>query len=231
MGRKSSLRRFGGFFVFKLMNNIRGIYVITDRELRQGRGHVEIARCAVDGGARIVQIRDKYASDRDFYNWALEIREITRRGNVLFVVNDRVDIAVAVEADGINIGQSDMPISAARKVLPESTFIGVSCSNIDEALQAEKDGADYLGFGPVFATATKLDAAPDTGIETLWNVVKAVSVPVVAIGGIGAGNMIDVMKTGVCSVSVVSAVVCADDMLKATAELVTGFTKFGIHNC
>jgi len=230
MGRKSSLRRYGGFFAFKVMKNICGIYVVTDQELRSDRGHVEIARCAVEGGASIIQIRDKFASDRDFYTWAVEIRDIIRRNEVLFIVNDRVHIAAAVEADGVNIGQNDIPIEAARRILDESTIIGVSCSNIAEAQQAVEDGADYLGFGPVFTTMTKMDAAPKTGVETLRDVVELSSIPVVAIGGIGASNIVDVLATGVCSAAVVSAVVCAEDMAQATANLVTQYQNSRKHS-
>ncbi len=215
---------------FKLMNNITGIYVVTDQELRHDRKHVEIARCAVEGGASIIQIRDKFASDRDFYNWAVEIREITRKYDVMFVVNDRVHIAAAVGADGINIGQNDIPIAAARQILDESVIIGVSCSNMSEAMQAVEDGADYLGFGPIYTTATKLDAAPKTGIETLRDVVTMSTIPVVAIGGISAGNITEVLATGVSSAAVVSAVVCAEDMTKATEDLVAQYQNSTIHN-
>lgn len=211
--------------MFKNMSNISGIYIITDALLRPQRTHAQIAAAACKGGATIVQLRDKKASDSQFYNWAVEIREITRAHNVLFVINDRVDIATAVGADGINIGQTDMPVSAARKVLPKSAFIGVSCSNMQETMRAQADGADYIGFGPVYCTTTKEDAAEETGLDTLRKVVESVSIPVVAIGGINHSNAADVAATGVQSISVVSAVVCADDMVEATASLVKAFNR------
>lgn len=202
------------------MKEIFGIYIITDQELRPERSHVEIAASAVQGGAGIVQLRDKSASDRDFYRWALEIREITRQNDAIFIVNDRIDIAVAVEADGVNIGQSDMPVAAVRKVLPKPALIGVSCSNLGEALRAEQDGADYLGFGPVFSTSSKPDAGEQTGLDILREVVHAVSVPVVAIGGIKLNNLISIFQTGAASASIISAVTCAPDMIVATRDLV-----------
>lgn len=201
------------------MNDIKGLYVITDRQLLPGRGHVEIARCAVRGGAAIVQLRDKTASDRDFYNWAVEIRDITQAAGVLFIVNDRVDVAAAVEADGINIGQNDLPVKAARKVLPKGAIVGVSCSNMDQVRQAEEAGADYLGFGPIFPTTTKPDAAANTGLDMLKSVIQTSHVPVAAIGGINAANAADVVKAGARCICVVSAVVCAQDMVEAASEL------------
>ncbi len=202
---------------------LKGLYVITDEELCPGRTHAEIARAAIAGGARIIQMRDKNASDRDFYETAAAIRLVTAEAGALFFVNDRVHIAAAVQADGVNVGQTDIPVSAARSILGPKAIIGLSCDSPEQAFEAEKLGADYVGFGPVFATNTKTDAGPVSGIETLLDVCAKVRLPVVAIGGIGASNIEQVAAAGAASAAVVSAVVCADDMAEATKELVRRF--------
>lgn len=197
--------------------------MITDEEICPGRTHAEIARAAIAGGARIIQMRDKNASDRDFYETAAAIRLVTAEAGALFFVNDRVHIAAAVQADGVNVGQTDIPVSAARSILGPKAIIGLSCDSPEQALEAEKLGADYVGFGPVFPTNTKTDAGPVSGIETLRDVCAKVRLPVVAIGGIGASNIEQVAAAGAASAAVVSAVVCADDMAEATKELVRRF--------
>ena len=199
---------------------MQGLYVVTDQLLCPGRTHVQIARAAIEGGARIVQLRDKDVSDREFFEAAVELREITRATGATFFVNDRVHIAAAVGADGVNIGQTDMPVAAARKVLGSDAIIGVSADSVDQAVQADRDGADYVGFGPVFATLTKLDAGPVSSLETLAEVVRRSAIPVVAIGGIGLGNIGLVAGSGAACAAVVSAVVCADDMASATRALI-----------
>jgi len=199
---------------------LNGLYVITDEELSPGRTHVEIARAAIAGGARLIQIRDKNASDRAFYEAALAIRKLTADAGALFFVNDRVDIAAAVGADGVNVGQTDLPISAARAVLGPKMMVGLSCDCIEQAIEAAKLGADYVGFGPVFPTATKLDAGPVSGLETLRQVCSRVSLPVVAIGGICASNIAEVASAGAACAAVISAIVCAPDMAAATTDLI-----------
>lgn len=202
---------------------LTGLYVITDEELCPGRTHVEIARAALAGGARIIQIRDKNASDRDFYEAAMAIRMLTTEAGALLFVNDRVHIAAAVKADGVNVGQTDIPVSAARDILGPKAIIGLSCDSIEQAMGAEAQGADYVGFGPVFPTATKDDAGPISGIETLRQACEKARLPVVAIGGIGATNIAEVAAAGAASAAVVSAVVCADDMTQATMDLIRRF--------
>lgn len=205
------------------MCELKGLYVITDEQLCPGRTHAQIAREAIAGGARIIQVRDKSVSDRAFYEAAVEVRRITAQAGALMFVNDRVHIAAAVGADGVNVGQTDMPVAAVRGVLGPEAIVGVSADSLEEALKAVEDGADYVGFGPVFATSTKLDAGPVSGLDALRLVCEAVPVPVVAIGGIGASNIARVAETGVSCAAVVSAVVCADDMAAATAGLIAAF--------
>ena len=207
------------------MKQLTGIYVITDEELSPGKTHAEIAAAALEGGARIIQIRDKTASDRKFFEDALEIRQLTKNAGALFFINDRVHIAAAVGADGINIGQNDLPIAAAREILGKETIIGVSAETIEQAIQAEKDGADYVGFGPVFPTSTKLDAGPVSGLDILKQVCKNVKIPVVAIGGICLGNIASVSLTNAACAAVVSAIVCADDMAGVTTDLISKFNS------
>lgn len=202
---------------------LNGLYVITDEDICPGRTHVEIARAAIAGGARIIQIRDKAASDRDFYEAAMAIRTLTADAGALFFINDRVHIAAAVDADGVNVGQTDIPVGAARGILGPSSIIGLSCDTIEQAMQAEQQGADYVGFGPVFPTYTKQDAGPVSGIETLRQVCASIKLPVVAIGGIGASNIARVAAAGATSAAVVSAIVCADDMKQATNDLIRRF--------
>ena len=202
---------------------LNGLYVITDEELSFGRTHVEIARAAIAGGARLIQIRDKSADDRAFYEAALAIRKLANDAGALFFVNDRVHIAAAVGADGVNVGRTDLPVSAVRAILGPKAIIGFSCDSIDQALDAEKLGADYIGFGPVFPTSTKLDAGPVSGVETLRQVCKRVSLPVVAIGGISASNIAEVASAGAACAAVVSAIVCAENMTIATTDLIRRF--------
>ncbi len=206
---------------------IEGLYVITDQELHPGRTHLMIAQAAIEGGARLIQIRDKTASDREFYEAAVAIRELCRQAGALFFVNDRVHVAVAVGADGVNIGQSDLPISIVRDILGEKAIVGVSCDCIEQAIQAEKDGADYIGYGPVFATATKLDAGPVSGLVALRTVCEAVNIPVVAIGGIDLSNIHQIADAGAKSAAVISAVVRAENMKQTVIELIR---RYGTRN-
>jgi len=201
------------------MFKLSGICVVTDEALKPGRSHEDIALAAVRGGAGSVQLRDKTATDREFYRAAAAIRKFAAEAGVPFVVNDRVHVAVAVGADAVHVGQSDMPVCAVRRVVGPDMIIGLSASSLEEALQAKADGADYIGFGPVFSTSTKLDAGPETGLELLERVCRESGLPVIAIGGIGLSGVGAVARTGAAGAAVVSAVVCAEDMEQATREL------------
>ena len=204
---------------------LNGLYVITDEEICPGRTHVEIARAALAGGAKIIQLRDKNASDKGFYEAAMAIRTLTSGAGALFFVNDRVHIAAAVQADGVNVGQDDIPVSAARGILGPKAIIGLSCASVDQAVEAKGQGADYVGFGPVFPTYTKQDAGPVSGIENLRLVCEKVNLPVVAIGGIGASNIAAVAAAGAAGAAVISAIVCAEDMTQATKDLLRRFQE------
>lgn len=195
------------------------LHVLTDRNFSRGRSHVEVARAAIDGGATIIQLRDKEASTRELIEIGLALRKLTRERGVTFIVNDRVDVALAVEADGVHVGQDDMPAKLARKLMGANRIVGVSVSTVEEALQAETDGADYVSVSPVFTTPTKPDAPPPTGVEGLRRISEAVQIPVIAIGGITEGNVKEVIKAGADGVAVISAVVAAPDIAAAARTL------------
>ncbi|MEN3184953.1 MAG: thiamine phosphate synthase [Atribacterota bacterium] len=191
------------------------LYVITDRRI-QKRTNLEVVEEAIAGGASVIQLREKDLSTREFLEEALLLREYTKRHGVLFIVNDRVDIALASGADGVHLGAEDMPLLYARRIAPR-LIIGYSCDTKEEAQEAERLGADYLGVGTVFPTATKKDAGPPIGLDRLREIVSAVSIPVVAIGGITLENVEAVLATGVAGVAVVSAIVGAPSVREATA--------------
>jgi thiamine-phosphate pyrophosphorylase len=207
------------------MTTLRGLHVVTDSQLTAHRGHKEIAAAAVDAGAPVVQLRDKSLCDAAFYDEALALCGIARRTQTVFIVNDRVDIALAVEADGVHVGQTDMPASAVRRLIGTDMILGVSASSLDEALRAVEDGADYVGFGPIFATATKDDAGRPTGLELLRQVESSVPVPVVAIGGINERNIQTVVEAGADAAAVVSAIAQAEDMQETIRRLMCLLTK------
>ncbi len=195
------------------------LYVITDAQLARGRSHREVIRAAIAGGATVVQYREKAGTTRQLIEEAQALRDLTRQLGVPLIVNDRVDIALAVDADGVHVGQDDMPAPIARKLMGPGKIVGVSATNLEEALQAERDGADYLGAGPIFATPTKPDAAPPIGLDGLAEICRRVSIPVIAIGGINEENAAAVIEAGADGIAVVSAVVAAPDVEAAARRL------------
>jgi thiamine-phosphate pyrophosphorylase len=168
----------------------------------------------------MVQLREKEASTGEFYRIALEVKAITRRHHVPLVINDRLDIALAVEAEGLHIGQSDLPLPAARR-LAGGMFIGLSASTVEEALRAEAEGADYLGVGAVYPTGSKADAGEAIGLQGLAEICAAVNIPVVGIGGLNAGNAAGVKKTGALGIAVISGILSQPDIQAAARELRT----------
>ncbi|MDW8121309.1 MAG: thiamine phosphate synthase [Armatimonadota bacterium] len=200
---------------------LAGVYVITDRFANLSLTHIDIVRYAVEGGASAVQLRDKQATTRQLWEWGLAIREITSRAKVLFFVNDRVDIALACEADGVHLGDDDLPVPAARRLLGAKRLIGRSVANEEEAIAAIRQGADYVSLGSIFATDTKPDAGPPVGLERLKKVrsVLPQDYPLVAIGGINLSNADKVFEAGADAVAVISAVAKADDPSQAVRSL------------
>jgi thiamine-phosphate diphosphorylase len=196
------------------------LHVITDAKASRGRSHLQVAESAIAGGADVLQLRDKEASAGLLYREALQLRKVTRDAAVPFIVNDRLDIALAVDADGVHVGQSDIPASVVRKVIGPGKILGVSVETVEEAAQAERDGADYLGVGPVFeARGTKPDAGEPVGLERIARIRRHSRLPIVAIGGIDAGNARRVREAGADGAAVISAIVSADDIAQATRRM------------
>jgi thiamine-phosphate pyrophosphorylase len=198
-----------------------GTYLVTQASISEGRSTPEIVRAAIDGGIDAVQLREKAESARSRYELGLELRELTAEAGVDLLVNDRVDVAEAIDADGVHVGQSDLPVSVARDLLGSEAIVGCSASTVAEARQAEADGADYLGVGSVYGTTSKDVPEAETGVgpERIAEIVEAVSIPVVGIGGITADNAAPVAEAGAAGVAVISEITAAEDPAAATAEL------------
>jgi len=195
------------------------LYVVTDKAISGGRSHAEQAREAIKGGATVIQYREKMGSTRHLIEEAAAVRDVCRQLGATFIVNDRVDVALAVGADGVHVGQEDMPAAIARRLIGEDMILGVTVGNAEQARQAQADGADYLGTDAVFPTASKPDAGPPIGVETLEQICRAVSIPVVAIGGVNASNVAQVIRAGAAGAAVISAVVGAPDIAAAARRL------------
>jgi thiamine-phosphate pyrophosphorylase len=193
------------------------VCVITDPCLAAGRDHVAIAEAALRGGADMIQLRDKTGDLRDLLRQALAIQALCRAQDALFIVNDRVDLALAAGADGAHVGQDDLPAEAARRLLGQGCLLGVSTHNPDQARAAEKAGADYLGFGPMFPTGTKDTGYAPQGLAALREVRRATRLPILAIGGITLENAGEVIQAGATAPAVISAVVAAPDIAAAAS--------------
>jgi len=201
------------------------LYVLTDVTLVPGRAHADIVRAALAGGADAVQIRDKATTAQNLSRVVAECQPLARKFGAALFVNDRVDVALVTGADGAHVGPEDLPARAARKLLKAPALLGVSVGTLEEAKKAARDGADYIGVGPIFGSRTKTDAGPALGIEPLLAIVRAVSIPVVAIGGIGHENVAAVAGTGAAGAAVIAAVVTASDMAAAARAIKTRFVE------
>ena len=199
------------------------LYLVTDKsdDVEKFLNTIEEA---IKGGTTVVQIREKTAETLDFYNLALKVKEITTKYNVPLIINDRVDVALAIDADGVHVGQSDMPCDVTRRLIGEDKILGVSAATIDEAQKAQKDGADYIGTGAVFPTQTK-DDAPKITKDDLKEIVKSIDIPVVAIGGISLENAHELKDTGIAGLSVVSAIMSSDNPKKSSEKLLEIFNS------
>lgn len=206
------------------MNDIDlSLYLVTDNSEDVDK-FLNTIEEAIKGGVTVVQIREKTADTLDFYNLALKVKEITTKYDVPLIVNDRVDIALAIDADGVHVGQSDMPCDVTRKLIGQNKILGVSAATVKEAKKAENDGADYIGTGAVFPTATKDDADSVTKDE-LKEIVESIDIPVVAIGGINLNNARELNDTGIAGLSVVSAIMSSDNPKKSSQELLNIFNS------
>ena len=199
------------------------LYVLTDVTLVPGRTHADIVRAALAGGADAVQVRDKAAPAQNLCRTVAECHPMARKFGAALIVNDRVDVAMLAGADGVHVGPEDLPTRAARRLLKRPALIGVSAGTLEEAKKAVREGADYLGVGPIFGSRTKADAGPALGIEPLRRIVHSVEVPVVAIGGIDHENVAAVAATGCAGAAVIAAVVTASDMAAAARAIKTRF--------
>ncbi len=201
------------------------LYLVTDAGLSQGRTHAQVVEAALRGGVTVVQYREKSAGTRKMIEEARELRQLCRAAGVPFIVNDRIDVALAVDADGVHVGQDDMPAPLARRLIGKGRILGVSAGSPEEARKAEADGADYIGASPIFATPTKADAPAPMGVEGLRQLARVVSIPVVAIGGINAGNAQSMILAGAAGVAVISAIVAAENVEAAAKAIRAGAQK------
>ena len=194
------------------------LYAVTDRHWLEGRQLTEVVKESLEGGVTFVQLREKMLEEKSFLEEAKQLKELCKEYHVPFVINDNVDIALAMDADGVHVGQSDMEAGDVRAKLGPDKIIGVSAETVEQAILAEQRGADYLGVGAVFPTGSKSDAA-DVSHETLKAICEAVSIPVIAIGGINRENVKELAGSGIVGVAVISAIYAAKDIKAATEEL------------
>lgn len=209
-----------------------GLYLITDRSRTLDRPLTEVVRAALDGGVRMVQLREKDMGGRELFELAGELRALTNQYGARLLINDRIDVALAVGADGVHLGNKSISVQDARRAVeasslisdPSSFIIGVSTHSIEEALVAQSDGADLLTFGPVHFTPSKASYGGPVGIDRLKEAADTVKLPIYALGGINRGNVGAVMNAGACGVSMISAIMAADDVKKASEDMLKAIT-------
>jgi thiamine-phosphate pyrophosphorylase len=194
------------------------LYAVTDRSWLNGKTLYEQVEEAIKGGVTFVQLREKKLDEESFINEALEIQKLCRKYDIPFVINDNVKIAKKINADGVHVGQSDMGAGNVRVILGDDKILGVSAQTVEQAVLAEKQGADYIGVGAVFPTGSKADAE-DVSYETLNAICEAVNIPVVAIGGISAGNVLKLKGSGISVIAVISAIFAAENIESETKSL------------
>jgi thiamine-phosphate pyrophosphorylase len=201
------------------MKKIGKLHVRPDAVLQNRFTHLELTKLAINGGADTIQFRQKEGSTRELIKTATEMRRLCAAKGATFIVNDRIDVALAARADGVHLGQDDFPIPLARKLLGKNRIIGGSAATPEEVEKCIRDGADYVGFGPIYPTGSKDDAGPVSGIDILKRIVESTPVPVIAIGGIDQSNASHVMGAGAHGIAVISAVCCQEDPKEAAREL------------
>ena len=201
------------------IKHIPGLYAIIDTQALKGRSHIEVASQIIRGGAKTIQLRDKLLSKKELLPIAQQLKNLCAEHNVLFIVNDYLDIALAADADGLHLGQNDLPTKVARKLLPIDKILGCSTTTVDQAVTAESDGADYIAVGSIYPTTSK-ETAKVIGLEGLRQIRQAVALPLVAIGGITKDNAAEVIATGASSVAVISAILQAGSPEEAARQIV-----------
>lgn len=204
------------------LQKLGGLYVIIDTVWLKGRSHQEVTSQVIRGGARVIQLRDKENNKKELLSVARDIRDICRENDILFIVNDYLDIALAVDADGLHVGADDLPVATARRLLPADKILGASARTVAGAAALTVEGADYIGVGAMYPTGT-WEGAEVVGVERLREIKEAVTVPVVAIGGISVSNIKNVINAGADAVAVISAVLGVDNIEKVTSQLVSIF--------
>ncbi len=200
------------------------LYAVTDRHWLDGRDLQEVVKESLDGGATFVQLREKNLDDEHFLEEARQLKRLCQDYHVPFVINDNVDICMQIDADGVHVGQSDMEAGDVRAKLGPDKIIGVSVCTVEQAILAEKRGADYLGVGAVFPTGSKDDATP-VSRETLQEICRAVRIPVIAIGGITQQNVQELAGSGICGIAVISAIYAQKNIRRAAADLKSAAQK------
>jgi thiamine-phosphate pyrophosphorylase len=190
------------------------VYPVTCERLSAGRSDLEVLDAVIRGGARIIQLREKEHSKRDLYRLALSFREISATAGMLLIINDHLDIALAAGADGVHLGQEDLPLAAARMLAPD-LLIGVSTHSLDEALEAEREGADYVNIGPIFPTTTKAGVDRGLGPVAIGSIASRISVPFTVMGGIASGNLDQVLARGARRIAMITAITQAPDVAEA----------------
>lgn len=195
------------------------LVLVTDRGMAAGRDLGEVVAAAIRGGVTCVQLREKSCATREFLELARRLKDLLAETRIALIINDRLDVALAANADGVHLGQTDMPCDIARRLMGRDKIIGVSAESVEDAIRAEGDGADYLGVSPVFATPTKTDTAPALGLKGLSAIRRAVRLPLVGIGGVNAATAAEVLHHGADGIAVVSAIMTASDPEHAAREL------------
>ncbi|MBI2328657.1 MAG: thiamine phosphate synthase, partial [Chloroflexi bacterium] len=204
------------------LERISGLYVIIDTEALKGRSHIEVARQAIGGGARTIQLRDKVQSKKRLLPIAQQLRTLCTEHAVLFIMNDYLDMALGADADGLHLGQDDLPLKVARRLLPLGKILGGSATTVEQAIKAQSQGADYIAVGAIYATTSKTTTttpAKVVGLETLRQVRQTITTPIVAIGGITQDNAAEVIAAGADSVAVISAVLGAESPEEAARQI------------
>lgn len=203
------------------------VYVITANVPQLGRTHEDVAAAALAGGARIIQFRDKEIRDEEFTSIARRIQRLTRKHNALLIINDRVEIALVIGAEGVHVGQDDLAFAEVKRIARPRMILGVSATNYAEAAALANSGADYLGVGPIFPTPSKADATPPIGIDEFARICRDITIPIVAIGGITESNLPTIIQAGASGAAVISAVSSSPDMTATTAALLRAWPTRG----
>lgn len=207
------------------MNKIDySLYLVTDRNILKNRDLKDEVENAIKGGVTLVQLREKECGGKDFLKYAIEVKEITDKYNVQLIINDRVDIALAIDAAGVHVGQNDIPAKVVRELIGKNKVLGISASNLEEAKKAVEDGADYLGIGAIYSTSTKKDAK-NVKLNMLKQIRDNIKIPIVAIGGIDKNNAKEVIECNIDGIAVVSAILSENDIELAAKNLKSFFIK------